>query len=301
MFLFRRGGRSLKSVLAAAVVAASLSAVTGFVAAGSALADESTAQKGTPNGYEDVWPDLKTDVFEDRKILDGTDVIELKTPYRAHDAAIVPVTISALKPQSDKDFIKAITLIIDKNPAPVAAVFSMGPDSGLASLSTRIRVNMYSYVRVVAEMSDGKLYMVKNFVKAAGGCSAPAGKDAEEALASMGKMKLRQFSPIPGKAAKLTPIREAQLMIRHPNNSGLQMDQVTGLYIPAHFVQKIDIKNGDTEIMSVEGAISLSEDPSIRFHFVGKDNDSLTAEVVDTEGKRFTKKWKVKAPAKEGS
>lgn len=251
--------------------------------------------------YEAVWPDLQGDIFGEREILDGSQIISLKTPYRAHDAALVPVTITAKAPQSAADHIKTITLVIDKNPAPVAAVFHMGPESGIATLSTRVRVNMYSYVRAIAETNDGKLYMVKSFVKASGGCAAPAGKDKDEALASMGKMKLRQFSPIPAKKNQSSPIREAQIMIRHPNASGLQMDQVSGLFIPAHFVQKIEVTQGDKKILMVEGAISLSENPSIRFHFTGKEGAELSVRAVDTENNEFTKSWKIKTPKKQGS
>lgn len=43
----------------------------------------------------------------------------------------------------------------------------------MTHLATRVRVDDYSYVRAVAETADGKLHMVKAFVKASGGCSAP--------------------------------------------------------------------------------------------------------------------------------
>ena len=46
---------------------------------------------------------------------------------------------------------------------------------------------------VAGVASDGKLYMVKTFVKAAGGCSAPAAKNADEAKVSLGQLKFRQF------------------------------------------------------------------------------------------------------------
>ena len=39
--------------------------------------------------------------------------------------------------------------------------------------------------------------MAQTFVKASGGCSAPAVKNSKDALASMGEMKLRQFTPPP--------------------------------------------------------------------------------------------------------
>jgi len=45
-------------------------------------------------------------------------------------------------------------------------------------------------VRAVAELSDGTLHMTKKFVKAAGGCSAPAMADMALAMQRAGKMKL---------------------------------------------------------------------------------------------------------------
>ena len=47
----------------------------------------------------------------------------------------------------------------------------------MPAISTRVRVNSYTNVHAVAELSDGKLYVVKTYVKASGGCSAPAVKD----------------------------------------------------------------------------------------------------------------------------
>ena len=202
--------------------------------------------------YEDIWPDLKQDIFGDRPILDGRNIIKLKAPSRAQDAAIVPVTIAAKFPQSEARFIKAITLVVDKNPAPVAAEFGLVSGTGLATLSTRLRVNNFSYVRAIAETNDGKLYMVQSFVKASGGCSAPMGKDPAEAIASMGQMKLRQY-PMSKNAHNAQIIREAQLMIRHPNASGLQIDVETRGFVPAHFVRHLEVKRGDDIILTMEG------------------------------------------------
>ncbi|TQV83098.1 quinoprotein dehydrogenase-associated SoxYZ-like carrier [Denitrobaculum tricleocarpae] len=251
---------------------------------------------------EDTWPDLKEEVFGDQPILDGTDWVQLEAPYRAHDAAVVPIDISALRPQEKDRFIKTITLVIDENPAPVAAVFHLGKSIGLASLSTRVRVNAYSHVRAIAEANDGQLYMVSRFVKASGGCSAPATKDPDEALASMGKMKLRQFSaPASATAAKpaISELREAQIMIRHPNHSGLQMDQLTRYFVPAHYVSDIEVRQGDEVILAVEGAISLSEDPSIRFHYLPNGSSQINVVIEDTEDQIFTKSWDIESAQSE--
>lgn len=242
---------------------------------------------------EDIWADIKPDIFEDRPIADGSNWLELDAPYRAHDAALVPIKIVALKRQANDVYIKSITLVIDQNPAPLAAVFHLSRDSGLASLSTRVRVNAYTHIRAIAETSDGSLYMVSRFVKASGGCSAPSQKNLDESLAKMGRMKLRQYTPIPPQDGSSTTISEAQLMIRHPNTSGLQMDQVTGYYIPAHFVDEIEIRRGGKTVLSIEGAISLSEDPTVRFHYVSEGETTLTARIEDTEGNVFEKSWPV--------
>src|SRR5580692_9149336 len=142
----------------------------------------------------DPWPGLVQDIFNNRAMNDGSDVIAIEMPYRAEDAAIVPVTLRVKLPPADGRRVVAITLVVDQNPAPMAARFELGQDSYVSDISTRVRVNSYTDVHAVAELSDGKLYMTKTFVKASGGCSAPAAKNADEAKNRLGQMKLRQFA-----------------------------------------------------------------------------------------------------------
>jgi sulfur-oxidizing protein SoxY len=239
----------------------------------------------------DPWPGLVQDIFNNRPINDGGDVIGIEMPYRAEDAAIVPVTLASKLSPDDSRRMVAITLVIDQNPAPMAAKFEIGPDARVSEISTRVRVNNYTDVHAVAELSDGKLYMVKTFVKASGGCSAPAAKNAEEARNHVGQMKYRQFTasgegPSNGK-------REAQIMIGHPNNSGLQMDQVTQLYVPAFFVDELHLWQDNSPVLSMEGGISISEDPNIRFTYVSNGAKLFRAEAKDTSGHVFQKEWKV--------
>src|ERR1700712_736887 len=125
----------------------------------------------------DPWPDIARDAFNNRPVGDGTGLLVLDMPYRAEDAAVVPVTVRATLPPGDTRAVRAITIVIDENPSPVAATFSLGPKSGVSEISTRVRVNSYTNVHAVAELSDGKLYAVQTYVKASGGCSAPAAKD----------------------------------------------------------------------------------------------------------------------------
>jgi sulfur-oxidizing protein SoxY len=242
-------------------------------------------------GTIDPWPGLVQDIFDNRPMNDGSDVIGIEMPVRAEDAAIVPVTLRSKLSPDDSRRVRSITLVIDQNPAPMAAKFRLGPDAKVSEISTRVRVNNYTDVHAVAELSDGKLYMAKTYVKASGGCSAPAAKNADEAKARLGQMRYRQFA----KAAEgpASGVREAQIMIGHPNNSGLQMDQLTQLYVPAFFINELRLWQDDSLVLTMEGGISISEDPNIRFAYVSNGAKQFRAEAKDTEGHVFQREWQV--------
>ena len=241
----------------------------------------------------DPWPGLVQDIFNNRPIDEGTGIVAIEMPYRAEDAAIVPVRLRVTLSPADNRRVVAITLVIDQNPAPMAARFELGPDSSVSEISTRVRVNNYTDVHAVAELSDGKLYMTKTYVKASGGCSAPAAKNAEEAKARLGQIRFRQFAkPTDGPQ---NGTREAQIMIGHPNNSGLQMDQLTRLYIPAFFINELRIWQDDALVLAMQGGISISEDPNIRFAYVPHGAKRIRVEAKDTEGHLFQGEWPVES------
>lgn len=239
----------------------------------------------------DAWPGLVQDIFKNRPMQDGSGVIAVEMPYRAEDAAIVPVTLRSRLSPDDGRRMLAITLVIDQNPAPMAARFELGPDANVTEISTRVRVNNYTDVHAVAELSDGQLYVAKTYVKASGGCSAPAAKTADAAKGRLGQMRYRQFAR-PGQGPA-SGTREAQIMIGHPNNSGLQMDQLTQLYIPAFFINELRLWQDDSPVLTMEGGISLSEDPNIRFTYVSNGAKRFRAEARDTDGHLFRNEWKI--------
>lgn len=231
----------------------------------------------------EIWIKVKDLLFEDRAIeTSGNEIITLEAPVRAEDAATVPIAIKAQIPQNPQKYVQKIYLVIDNNPSPIAAVFQLTPDSGRADIDTRVRIESYSYVRAIAEMNDGKLYMAMRYVKASGGCSAPAGKDQEAALARLGKMKFRLDNEVTLGRPNL-----AQLMISHPNNSGLQMDQLTRLFVPARFVKQIDVTYNGMLILTAEVDFSISENPNFRFYFTPRESGELKAEVIDSNDLKF--------------
>ena len=234
-----------------------------------------------------VWLKVRASLVQSRPIASAADsVISLETPTRAEDSAIVPIAVKTRFAQTPQRYIDKVYLIIDNNPSPIAAIFQFTPRSGRADIETRVRIDEYTHVRAIAETSDGQLYMTTRFLKAAGGCSAPPGKDAQAALATLGRMKFRVETDAAGPPAANRPVL-AQLMISHPNNSGLAMDQVSRLFTPAHFVRQVRITYGGLPVMSADVDFSISENPNFRFYFVPSGGGELKAEVVDSNDLRF--------------
>ncbi|UDQ90635.1 quinoprotein dehydrogenase-associated SoxYZ-like carrier [Xanthobacter autotrophicus] len=266
----------------AGTVGAVLAALLAAMPLAGMLASPAAAQsaQADPDKPEATWSSIRGDIFPSAKITDAGNAVRIDAPGRAEDAALVPLTLALELPKDDPRTLKAVTLIIDENPAPVAGRFAFGDGIRNFSLSVRVRVNSYSWVRAVAETSDGALIMTKAYVKAAGGCSAPATKDTAESIAKLGEIRFRSFAD--------SGRPEAQVQIRHPNFSGLQMDEATRGYTPAWFVREVQVKQGAKLIFAMEGGISISEDPTFRFSFT-PSADPVSVRAEDTEGKIFAR------------
>ncbi|AGK56865.1 sulfur oxidation protein SoxZ [Hyphomicrobium denitrificans 1NES1] len=234
---------------------------------------------------DDPWPSIQQEMYGSRPIKENDGIVILDAPERAEDAAVVPITIRV--PPTVKGQLKSMALIIDRNPAPVAANISFGPASGDGGgerrMSTRVRIDMYTYVHAVVETSDGVLHMTKAFVKASGGCSAPAPKDTDADTADLGKMVVKSFDP----ALETTPLREGQFMIKHPNNNGMQMDQLTHGYIPARFIKNITVMRGNDLVFKAETGFSIATNPNFRFTYANSRDNAVEVEAIDTDEIKF--------------
>jgi sulfur-oxidizing protein SoxY len=267
--------------------AALCSLLLGFALVGPARAEPTEAERMTR------WSDLRHAIFGDRVVEDAGDLVAIDAPARAEDAAIVPVSIRVAETFAPE--IRSLYLVIDDNPSPLAAHFLFGPMVDAREIATRVRIDDYTYLHAVAETADGRLYMAARFIKAAGGCSAPASKDQALALERRGKMKL-SFADRerPDESLKV------KLLISHPNSSGLQMDPVTRNYIPADFMQTLDVSYNGQPVFRLESDIAISADPSVNFS-VRPSNTSGTgvieAEVLDSSQRHFSQRWSVPAAA----
>jgi sulfur-oxidizing protein SoxY len=241
------------------------------------------------------WQALQQALFPGRSLKDGTGVVQLDAPPRALDAALVPIGIdlAGAKP------IKSVYLVIDGNPSPLAGHFIFGPKADPRSLKLRVRVDQYTNMHAVAETADGQLFVATKFVKASGGCSAPAGSDETTALQDIGRMKLHLIGDFaPGKP------EQAVLMVRHPNFNGMQMDQITRYYTPARFIRTIDVTYEGSSVFHLDSDISMSTDPVITFGFLPQAKGQMKVVVRDSKDTTFDRSFDVPATrdaAAEGS
>jgi sulfur-oxidizing protein SoxY len=146
-------------------------------------------------------------------------------------------------------------------------------------IDLRVRIDRYTSVRAIAETSDGHLEMRSTWVNASGGCSAPPSAAAGGVL---GQIRFRPSSDA----------RALQVSIRHPNNSGFQIDPRSGDAIAPHFIGHIRLSAGGETLLDAETGISLSENPTLRIATVDPLAVPLTVEATDVPTQaRFTATW----------
>jgi sulfur-oxidizing protein SoxY len=253
-------------------------------AAGAAALSALLVLAGPARADIDDWKLLKQQAFGDRAIQSEDGMVVLEAPQVADDAALVPITVRVPPEVTQK--LKSLTLFIDKNPDPKVATLRFGAAAGTGgerSFSTRVRVDSFSHVRAVLETEDGVLHMATRFVAAAGGCGAMQAKDPDTETVDLGKMIVKTFPP----ALDSNPIWSAQVMIKHPNSNGMQLDIHTASIIPARYVSKVIVKRGGDLVFDMDSTFSISTNPNFRFSFGrGADND-LDVAITDTDGTKF--------------
>lgn len=265
----------LTAIAPVAAAAVSTAAPANVAAPATAAAP---ADDNDPAARASRWQALQKALFPGRSMQDGAGIVKLDAPPRALDAALVPITVdlSTVKP------IKGVYVVIDNNPSPLAAHFTFGPKADPRTLKMRVRVDAYTDMHAIAESQDGHLFVATRYVKASGGCSAPAGPDDSAALADIGRMKLHLIGDfVAGKPG------QAVLMVRHPNFNGMQMNQITRYYTPPRFIRTIDTSYEGAPIFHLDSDISMSTDPVITFGFVPKAKGQLKVVVKDSKDATF--------------
>tara|TARA_R110001606_G_scaffold136796_2_gene274526 strand:- start:650 stop:1078 length:429 start_codon:yes stop_codon:yes gene_type:complete len=134
-----------------------------------------------------------------------------------------------------------------------------------------------SFVHVVAEDTNGKLYMNNVAIRASGGCSGYMNSQDPEMTKDLGKI--------------LTKSKNDYLTtrIKHPMFTGLQKDSINGWYVPEWIVKQVRYNFNGEIVLVVENGISVSQDPYLKFNFSSEQSGTMTIKASDTKGQIFLK------------
>ena len=112
-------------------------------------------------------------LFGGRPVKDGASAITIEMPLIAEDGGSVPIAIDIKSPMTPDNHVKAIYVLSEKNPRPLNVKITLTPAAGQASVATNLRLADSGPVRVVAEQSDGSLWMAAREVRVTvAGCAA---------------------------------------------------------------------------------------------------------------------------------
>ncbi len=97
-----------------------------------------------------------------RKVVGGAPVrsgrVKLYVPPLIDNGNAVALSVVVESPMTPADHVKAIHVFTEKNPQPNVVSAHLGPRSGRALMSTRVRLADTQTVIAIAELSDGSFW-----------------------------------------------------------------------------------------------------------------------------------------------
>ena len=240
-----------------------------FVAPAALAADEAQTSG--------AWQGLRASYYGNKEIGEVDEALmSVAAPASTPDPTATPVVIHFGANAAGK--VRQVRVIIDHNPSPVAATMQLADNVPIDEIELRLRIDRATSVRAIAELDDGSLEMRSAWVNASGGCSAPPGAGGSGVLGDI------RFRPS-------TDHKSLQMSIYHPNNSGFQIDPLSGDPIPPHFVSHIRVSGGGKVLLEADTGISLSENPTVRIASEKPLSAPLMLEATDTKQGQFHATW----------
>jgi hypothetical protein len=122
-------------------------------------------------GKKVIWLSKDSEEYKKMMLPNINFLPKINLPLIAQNGGLVPLTIYSKHPMTKENYVKAYHVFDFNNPVSKIATFNLTPENGKAYISTRIKIQQDSYVQVVTEFSDGKLFGVKKYIKVTvGGC-----------------------------------------------------------------------------------------------------------------------------------
>lgn len=230
-----------------------------------------------------AWQTMRPNLYGNRPISESGDALmSIEAPASTPDPSATPVVVHLGTALAGR--VRQLRLIIDNNPAPLVTTMNFKAGVPLQQIDLRVRIDRFTSVRAIAETTDGGLEMRSTWVNASGGCSAPP---SAAGGGTLGEIRFRASADA----------RALQVSIRHPNNSGFQIDPKTGDPIPPHFIAHLRLREDNDVLVDAETGISLSENPTLRIASREPLPGPLVFEATDVPSQQlFTATWNAAAP-----
>jgi desulfoferrodoxin (superoxide reductase-like protein) len=218
---------------------------------------------------------------------------QVRLPVVTANGDRVPITIEMGHPMEPGHHITRVTVVNERDPVPLKGTFELTPSSGLAHLAFQARIDEgASDVAVTAECSVHGAWTTIATVRVAdgaGGCSDPGGASKTRALSSeILPPRLRLPGLVRTGRVPVEEVLEAQLLMRHPNRTGLARRD--GRFVaeaePFH-LREMDVFYRDARVSRFRFTSALSDDPLITFRVRAAQGGLLRAVLANTRGQRF--------------
>lgn len=98
-------------------------------------------------------PQMLDPIVQGRPLREGG--VTLEVPVLADNGLLVPARVVVDSPMTEQDHVTHLYLLAQRNPVTQMALFHMGPWSGRAEISTRLRLAGSQKVVALARLSDG--------------------------------------------------------------------------------------------------------------------------------------------------
>lgn len=203
--------------------------------------------------------------------------VVLDLPDHSEIGTSVPVTVRVESPMTPDNYARAVHLFADANPRPKLLSAFFTPESGVAEVSTRIRLDGAQTVTAVAEMSDGSFWRAdKHLTIAFGACHS--------LNVSGGRQKFVPTSRIsvPPKAAmgEIMPVRT---LITHPMETGFRLDAFNQ-WVPEHTINRLDCFFNDVEVFHALLFPAISANPYLAFWALAQGSGTFSFRWRDSTG-----------------
>jgi len=209
------------------------------------------------------------------KLLSGRTPVEsgrvrLELPESFDYGNTVPLAFSVDSPMTATDCVRRVDVFAEGNPFPEVATFHFTPDSGRASVSTRIRLNEGEQeVVAVAELSDGSARIGRRAVQISiSGCSAEPGVAVAYPMPTP-KPRLN----VPAEVSR-DEIVEIKTMISHRMETGLRTD-AQGDPIPRRIINKMTCSRDGRLIFAADLSPAIAASAYLTFYMVARASGAL--------------------------